>query len=138
LGKLNYFQQKTLTGDRALARVSEVIRSLIRSQDLPFKLMGSEFLIYVDQLQPEALTQLKNRLEQALQQDPVLKEIFNEQIRYLTSELEKTTDSADQQRLNQALSEVHALKDSPRATLKEKTPVRDESLKVDDFLNSLN
>lgn len=55
LGILNYGAGGTLNGDRALAATSEVIKRVIRDDNLPIKWQGSEFFVGVENRPPAQL-----------------------------------------------------------------------------------
>lgn len=133
LGKLNYFEHKTLTGDKALKRVSQVIRGVLRENDLPFKLAGSEFLIYLNHLEPAQVQQVHERLQTALSRDPELLSLYTDQIKYLQNKLAAETNVAEQQKIAEAILEVQRLTQQDRFSLRDVPVVGTTG--VDQFLN---
>lgn len=134
LGKLNYFEHKTLTGDKALKRVSQVIREILRENDLPFKLAGSEFLIYLNNLDPAVARQVRQRLQTALSRDPVLLSLYTDQVKYLQKKLAAEANAVEQQKINEAIAEVQKLIEQDRFSLRDVPVV--ETTGADQFLNT--
>ena len=134
LGKLNYFEQKTLTGDKALKRVAQVIRSVLRENDLPFKLAGSEFLIYLNHLETSAVRQVKLRLQEALARDVELLSLYTDQIKYLKNKLAATDTPSEKLKLSEAIEEVQNLLQQDRFLLRDLPVV--STTGADHFLNA--
>ena len=133
LGKLNYFEHKTLTGDKALKRVAQVIRSVLRDNDLPFKLAGSEFLIYLNHLDSTQAQQVRTRLQTALSRDAELLSLYADQVKFLQKKLEVETNSVEQQKIKEAIEEVRMLIQQERFSLRDVPVVITTG--VDQFLN---
>ena len=133
LGKLNYFEHKTLTGDKALKRVAQVIRSVLRDNDLPFKLAGSEFLIYLNHLDSTQAQQVRTRLQTALSRDAELLSLYADQVKFLQKKLEVETNSVEQQKIKEAIEEVRMLIQQERFSLRDVPVV--STTGVDQFLN---
>jgi diguanylate cyclase (GGDEF)-like protein len=133
LGKLNYFEHKTLTGDKALKRVSQIIRSVLRENDLPFKLAGSEFLIYLNNLDPVKALQVHQRLQQALNSDVELLNLYRDQVSYLQKKLETEAIETERQKISEAILEVQRLLGQDRFLLRDVPVVGTTG--VDHFLN---
>lgn len=134
LGKLNYFEHKTLTGDKALKRVEQVIRGVLRENDLPFKLTGSEFLIYLNNAEPMVAQQVRQRLQRALSSDVELLSLYTDQIKHLKMKLTAETNLAEQQKINEAILEVQNLIAQDRIILRD-VPVANTT-GSDNFLNT--
>lgn len=115
LGKLNYFAKKTQTGDIALARTSAVIRNVISEEQLALKLPGSEFLIFS---KSPPIEKIALKIEAALNSDPELREIFDDQIRYLEMKLSTESDPDELRKLESAINETKLLRDQPRVEKK--------------------
>jgi GGDEF domain-containing protein len=65
---------------------------------VPFKMQGSEFVIIQDGMAPEAVSALVSRFRNSLINNPEIKKIYSDQIKYLSNEITKVkslTASAD-------------------------------------------
>jgi GGDEF domain-containing protein len=134
LGKLNYFEHKTLTGDKALKRVAQVIRNILRENDLPFKLAGSEFLIYLNNVENSVVQQIQLRLQKALSSDVQLLSLYTDQIKFLQKKLETEVNFAEQKKINEAILEVQTLIQQDRFSLRDVPVVNTTG--ADNFLNT--
>jgi diguanylate cyclase (GGDEF)-like protein len=98
LGKINYFKNGTATGDQLLAATAKTLEKELRAGDVPFKMQGSEFVIIQDGMAPEAVSALVSRFRNSLINNPEIKKIYSDQIKYLSNEITKVkslTASAD-------------------------------------------
>lgn len=120
LGKLNYFFESTQTGDKAIARVAEVIRATVRKNDIPFKLAGSEFMLLVDGIEKEHLDRLKIRIEAALNTDPQILNLFDRQLEHLRNLHSAATAMEAKRAIELTIDEVSRLRSAQKVTVKVK------------------
>lgn len=83
LGKLNYFHQKTATGDKALSLAAEAIKKELVGTHVPFKYNGSDFFILSIGMTKEEIADYKKVLEEKLNANSILNEIFLQEIDYI-------------------------------------------------------
>lgn len=83
LGKLNYFHQKTATGDKALSLAAEAIRKELAGAHVPFKYNGSDFFILSLGMTKKQIVDYKKVLEERLNSNSILNEIFLQEIDYI-------------------------------------------------------
>jgi len=117
LGKLNYFVQKTATGDRMIKRYAEIIQETMRNSDIPVKLVGSEFAILCNQAGKIKLEKIKQRLLDQIDNDPVVHQIYQEQIDYLQEQLKRTDDEIKKAHLLLKINETIELKNNHKVTI---------------------
>ncbi|WP_409479603.1 diguanylate cyclase domain-containing protein [Pseudobdellovibrio sp. HCB154] len=103
LGKLNYFHQKTATGDKALGLAAEAIKKELVGAHVPFKHNGSDFFILSVGTTKEQIADYKKVLEERLNSNAGLNEIFLQEIDYI----EKTEQ--DPQARSARIEEVRKL-----------------------------
>lgn len=117
LGKLNYFVQKTATGDRMIKRYSELIEQVIRESDIPVKLAGSEFAILTNQVGKIKLEKIKQRLFDLINNDSVVHQIYQEQIDYLQEQLSRADTESKKANLLLKIYEIIELKNKPKVVI---------------------
>lgn len=120
LGKLNYFFESTQTGDKAIARVAEVVRATVRKNDIPFKLAGSEFMLLVDGIEKEHLDRLKIRIEAALNTDTQILNLFDRQLEHLRNLQSAATEPEAKRAIELTINEVSRLRSGTKVTVKAK------------------
>jgi GGDEF domain-containing protein len=96
LGKLNYFKNLSQTGDQALARVAEIIKGFLGPHDIAFKLKGSEFSVFIEAAN---LNEIISQLNVLFNSDPVLRQIYQDEIHYLQQRGDSSEKIADLQKL---------------------------------------
>ena len=103
LGLMNYFEHKSETGDKALARVAEIMNSFLNSETaligkkrIGFKIQGSEFQFFIEGIAP---TDLIATLKMLLNSDPILRQIYEDQLNYLV--LKNAAGEDNSQKLEQ-------------------------------------
>ena len=117
LGKLNYFVQKTVTGDRMIKRYAELIQQVMRESDIPIKLAGSEFAILSNQVGKIKLEKIKQRLFDLINNDHVVHQIYQEQIDYLRGQLEHADTEMKKTNLQLKINETIELKNNPKVVI---------------------
>ena len=80
LGILNYFLNLSKTGDQALARVAQIIQGVLGTKGMAFKLKGSEFSFFIE---VEKMNAILPKLNVLFNSDPILRQIYTDQINYL-------------------------------------------------------
>jgi GGDEF domain-containing protein len=95
LGKVNYFEGGTKIGDQYLEAAGKAIKSALRKDSVGFKYKGSEFILEVGQLDKKALEIVQARVKNALANSQEIKDIFNNQQRFLEGELAKNPGSKE-------------------------------------------
>lgn len=87
LGLMNYFEHKSETGDKALARVAQIMTiffnseaALVGKKHIGFKIQGSEFQFFIEGVDPHDLIATLTML---FNSDPLLKQIYEDQLNYL-------------------------------------------------------
>lgn len=95
LGKLNYFHRKTETGDLALALAAKAIQSELIGKHVPFKHNGSDFYILTTGITKQEMNEHKKNLEAKLNANPLLDQIFLQEIEYIKR---TEADSGDRQK----------------------------------------
>jgi GGDEF domain-containing protein len=83
LGKLNYFHNKTATGDQALQITAEILREVLTANNIPFKANGSDFLILSVGTTKEEINNYKKSLETKLNAHSSLDVIFLKEIEHI-------------------------------------------------------
>lgn len=89
LGKINYFKNGTATGDQLLAATAKTLEKELRAGDIPFKMQGSEFVIIQDGMAPESIAPLVSRFRNSLINNPEIKKIYSDQMKYISEEINR-------------------------------------------------
>lgn len=115
LGLANHFRSGTQSGDELLAAASEVIRQAARSDSIPMKWQGSEFVVAVENIKPQQVEALTNRIRESVSKNPRLRRIYDDQERHLRSELESAKRSGNEQGVREAQENLQKLTVARRA-----------------------
>ena len=118
LGKLNYFERKSQTGDLMIRRYAEIIKLYLSNNSVPFKLSGSEFLIYMEQVDAEFIRIFTYKLKKMIESDFIVRQIYSEQIEFLQNRLVVAAHEDQKSKLKIKISEVIALKNGSKVAVK--------------------
>ncbi|MBI3543011.1 MAG: diguanylate cyclase, partial [Deltaproteobacteria bacterium] len=79
LGKVNYFKESAIAGDKYLKAVSKAIKGAVREDDLIFRYGGDEFLLQLEKVSPQEAKNIMSKINKAVADSPEAREIFNAQ-----------------------------------------------------------
>jgi len=86
LGKVNYFKNEFVAGNRYLKAVADAIKSGLRDGDVLYRYGGDEFMVQLDKVSPEETKTIMSRINQAVADSPEARAVFTAQRNALAEE----------------------------------------------------
>ena|SRR5690554_591794 len=86
LGKVNYFQGGTQTGDKYLESVSEALRKNLRPGDHLFKNGGDELVVIIKNNDPTVVRNISQRMIQEVDSHPEIRSIFRNEVKLISQQ----------------------------------------------------
>lgn len=103
LGKVNYFQGGTQTGDKYLESVSESLRKTLRPGDHLFKNGGDELVVIVNNNDPKVVKSISQRMIQEVDSHPEIRSIFRNEVKQITEQYKDLNKATNVESLPQAV-----------------------------------